>query len=701
MSEGLLRQVERWQRAIATYLTQQQPALSPSERNYPIQNLIINLLGLKLCEQYRLISAGHLHRLQRESDIYGRLQHLIQVVNTSYPSLLLPLNRHLIIPDDLLCDTLIQLETAWTTAIGVELLGQAYERCLSQWEITNSHGSTQNPSVQKTGGSYYTPRAIANDILHNTLDRLSNPRPTVLDPACGGGVFLLTAYQRLLEAHAAHLPYEKRRSLLLDCIFGVDIDPQAIAVTKLSLWLQLLIGESDPPGSLPNLDHNLQCGNALINFDWHQTFPVLTEAGGFDGVVGNPPYLDSEWMTALLPEWRRYCTTHYQTAVGNWDLFCVFIEKGLELCKPGGVLSFVVPNKLASATYAAKVRSLLTRDNHLLAIHDYSRVPVFAAAAYPLVFIAQKGIATSLSSVEYAQMTLVGDASAPVVERSHSFDYALYTRHPEQPWLLSSPNASALWLAELRLKFPPLAEIAQVTGAATVAEAYDLRSLLQDKPEPEPGDLRMVNSGTIDRYCLLWGQKPLRYLGASYWHPVVGRSQAQQLPQKRWQQASQPKIVVAGMTQGLECALDATGGILAGKSTSVVCSTVDLRYLLGILNSSLIRLYFVSHFGGNSLQGGYLRVGPPQLKQIPIPPPDLENVGDRPTEKITANHSLYCQLLELVNWRLLQGQSRESVELVELCDRQINHLVYELYGLTTTEIEQVEAWDGEARNKKR
>ncbi|NJL38692.1 MAG: hypothetical protein HC899_19540 [Leptolyngbyaceae cyanobacterium SM1_4_3] len=128
----------------------------------------------------------------------------------------------------------------------------------------------------------------------------------------------------------------------------------------------------------------------------------------------------------------------------------------------------------------------------------------------------------------------------------------------------------------------------------------------------------MVNSGTLDRYRFLWGKKRLRYLGASYLHPVIPAHLRQYLPRKREQQAIAPKILVAGMTRELECALDSTGKVLAAKSTAVIQSTIDLRYLLGILNSKLIHFYFTNSFASNSLSGGYLRVGPPQLQQIPI-----------------------------------------------------------------------------------
>ncbi|NJN87656.1 MAG: hypothetical protein HC881_16785, partial [Leptolyngbyaceae cyanobacterium SL_7_1] len=160
-----------------------------------------------------------------------------------------------------------------------------------------------------------------------------------------------------------------RSQILLNHIFGVDLDPQAIAITRLSLLLIWAEGLDQPATSPPDLTANLWCGNALMESDPIQlrssretiAFPHIPE--GFDLVIGNPPYIDAEQMTTTMPEWRSYCQQRYQTASGNWDLFCVFIEKALQWCKPGGLTSLIVPNKLASAPYATAARSLLTQTN--------------------------------------------------------------------------------------------------------------------------------------------------------------------------------------------------------------------------------------------------------------------------------------------------------------------------------------------------
>ena len=156
-------------------------------------------------------------------------------------------------------------------------------------------------------------------------------------------------------------------------------------MTKLSLLLKVL--EGAPEGALPDFTGNIRCGNALIEsdfydherlrpdgenqtgvnvFDWRREFSsVFATADGFDAVIGNPPYLDSETMTQFIPGWRDYCVNKYRAAVGNWDVFCVFIERALDLCRPGGYHRFIVPNKLGSANYARSIRAIITGENDL------------------------------------------------------------------------------------------------------------------------------------------------------------------------------------------------------------------------------------------------------------------------------------------------------------------------------------------------
>jgi N-6 DNA Methylase/TaqI-like C-terminal specificity domain len=613
-----LKWVNTWYKAIAADLINQESGLTSGELHQHVQSCILDALYYEVYERHGVSLPGFLASKQPT-----------HWINT--PS----------IPD--------------ITANG---LGEIYEQVLSH-----------NPTEKKTGGAYYTPTQLVDFVVENTVGVWKEELPTVLDPACGGGFFLLAAYQELLDGRSQDmgrsLTRAEREQILLDCIYGVDINPQAVAVTQLSLLLKLLENQLPSQQPLPDLSRNIHCGNAVIGDDfewndssqsspqsnpliWRKAFPNILQSGGFNIVIGNPPYIDSEWMTKYLLSWRQYCSNHYKSATGNWDLFCVFIEKALTLCRPDGLISLVVPNKLASADYAAGARSLLTTVSQIITLRDYSQSAAFGVAVYPLVFVARK--------------------------RSGQLD----KQQLEQPksgavWTIATTIQQSQLLDRLRDHFPSLGAIVQVNGAATVAEAYAMQELIEEEPYPEEvqshNHLRMVNSGTIDRYCFLWGKKPMRYLGQSYWCPVIIRSD--RLPPNRLQQAKQPKIIVSGMNKRLECALDQDGSFLAGKSTSIIFSsqTCDLYYLLGVLNSRLISFYLKGYFSGNSLKGNYLRIGSPQLRQIPIclsanPAPMIKLVRQRLTETIPSK--------------------------LQMIDHQIDQLVYQLYKLTDLEIQLIE-----------
>jgi hypothetical protein len=607
--------------------------------------------------------------------------------------------------------------------------------------------------ARKAFGVYYTPEGIVRYIVGQTIGELIKEktpeqvqRMRFADIACGAGVFLLGIYDTLLRHHVAYYNHDERtraeglkagcfetdkgtlglslqqkRAILLNNVYGVDLDAQAVGVAQRSLCLKLLEEETNAAAHkrqfalreelLSTLKHNIAVGNSLVDSDAHvsklcareetkakrslterglkpfhfaRRFPEVMRDGGFDAVVGNPPYIDSEWMTEHHRAARAYCASRYRAASGNWDIFCVFVERTLELCKADGFAGLIVPNKLGSANYAAGAREVLTSLNRLISIRDYSSVSVFPVSVYPLVYVAQKRTPDMKSPVRYERMKLQEDRKV-VCARSVELSYERYFRDPRLPWAVFDGPQKLSPAERIRRTFPPLSEVADVSGAATVAEAYEIQTLLREA-RGEAGGLRLVNSGTIDRYSLLWGQKRCRYLGDSYMLPVVAQASAEHLPAMRRRQAARQKIIVAGMTRVLECALDWRGEFLAGKSTSVVFSEMDLRYLLGILNSRLISFYYGSIFGGDCLHGGYMRIGPPQLRTIPVRTINLKDRADK------ARHERMIALVERMlasKQRLASAETETERRLHERScarlDAQIDALVYDLYGLTVDE----------------
>ncbi len=390
------------------------------------------------------------------------------------------------------------------SVLSAEILGQVYERFLGKViRLTEGHQAKieEKPEVRKAGGVYYTPTYIVDYIVKNTVRKLLNPpspigrgaggertgetsaRPLtprqaaklkILDPACGSGSFLLGAYQHLLDWHLARYVEEgpethtkelyqgpggvwrlatgEKRRILLNNIFGVDIDPHAVEVTKLSLLLKVLEGESKQTlakqlllfheRALPDLASNIKCGNSLIGpdfydnqqgslfddeeryrinvFDWKAEFPDIMKAGGFDVVIGNPPYIRMEEFKDL----KSYLRSKYFVHDERTDFYAYFIEREQELLRDGGKFGMIVSNKFIRANYGEKVRELITQKGTINRIVDLAGLPVFRGATVrTVVLVTTKGKKSTLASYspppaldEFVSMEVGGRNLETVVE---------------------------------------------------------------------------------------------------------------------------------------------------------------------------------------------------------------------------------------------------------------------------------------------
>jgi adenine-specific DNA-methyltransferase len=391
-------------------------------------------------------------------------------------------------------------------------------------------------------------------------------------------------------------------------------------------------------------------------------------ADGFEAALANPPYVDSETMTRTQPEMRRLYASLFATAKGNWDLFVVFIEKGYDLLKPKGMISFIVPNKLLGAPYSEAIRKFMAK-NCLHEIRDYSRVRVFKDSdVYPIVFVAQK-----CEPCRDVRMSVMTDVET--IDSASVILQAIF--YKDISWSRYFTGDAAIQIDTKLLKFRPLEEFfSHISGAATVAEAYELKEVLRDQDGPV-GKLakRLINTGTIDRYCSLWDVYPTRYLKGKYQRPVVFEDDIRQISTSRLSQARSKKIIIGGMTMELECFYD-EGEYLAGKSTVIILEDhkLPLKYILGILNSKLISYWYRNHFKAMTLAGGYLRIGQNQIRTIPIPESDEQSRKN---------------LIALVDVVLAAKRKNARADTTQV-EQQIDQQVYALYDLTEQEITLIE-----------
>jgi adenine-specific DNA-methyltransferase len=332
----------------------------------------------------------------------------------------------------------------------------------------------------------------------------------------------------------------------------------------------------------------------------------------FDVVIGNPPYVDSETMVLRDKNFRNYLKDSYDFADGNWDLFIVFIEKGLKLTKENGLFSYIVPNKLISAKYGDKARRRFNQLD-LIELRDYSRINVFVTAdVYPITFMLSNS-KNNISSNFVVMKDLVEINEVNSVKLSDYEEDTLWDKYFYESQILS-----------LLLKLNNFEKIkhfgSTVTGAATVGEAYLVKEKLLDNQNLKDS-FKLINTGTIDQFKSLWSIKNTQYIKSQYQYPRIKCKDVEEMNYNRYIQSKSPKIIIAGMSSIIEAYLDVNGEYLGGKSTTIIIDETDkLNFLIGILNSTLISFYINKVYNSLKMSGGYLNIGTDVIKAIPLPP---------------------------------------------------------------------------------
>lgn len=309
------------------------------------------------------------------------------------------------------------------------------------------------------------------------LDELQTVR--ILDPACGSGAFLIEAFDQLHATYqeasarvtelfaegAAATIFETDRTILDKNLYGVDLNAEAIQICRLSIWIKT----AQRGKFLADLDHNIRTGNSLVDdpaldpvgLDWSAAFPEVFADGGFDVVIGNPPYVRQE----LLGDLKPYLQARFRAYHGMADLYVYFFERGLDLLRPGGRLSFVVTNKWLKAGYAEPLRRHLAETAWLEALVDLGHAKhVFPDAdVFPSIVVLAKPreeMPPPVPRVSVISRDLVrlDDLGRQVDEEGFDLDRG---RLGAQPWTLEPPEVERL-MEKLRRRGVPLVEYAGV-----------------------------------------------------------------------------------------------------------------------------------------------------------------------------------------------------------------------------------------------
>ena len=708
--------------------------------------------------------------------------------------------------------------------LSADILGSVYERFLGK--VITRVGVTRvkvedKPEVRKAGGVYYTPVYIVDYIVKNTVGTLlegKTPQQAeaikVLDPACGSGSFLIGAYQFLLDwylkqyapsdevarTHAKGkrpklreavvkrpapedkdhfvpgwaLTIDERKRILLAHIHGVDLDAQAVEVTKLNLLLKCLEGETAATlgfdnalfrdRALPDLGHNVLCGNSLIGtdiigtdawktmneeergkmnpFDYGRAFPNVVN-GEFHALIGNPPYRREQNFKEVLQQialspWGK------QHRVARMDLWYYFVHKGLELVRPDGYLSFIVNSYWTGSAGARVVATAMRDQSHVEEIFSLGKLKVFEdVAGQHMIFRLRKAgtsdaTPTKLKLVDSAistdaqravnaldgvrqfekrrdelfrgdkvdlqpvdsgfisrvfkgsQLQTLGElrqgivANPPTVSGRSNEKFGNKWRTGEAVFVLQPEELAALQLPErerdLVRPFHDVCDLARYFVAPLTSHFIIYASR---ETWPSGGDYPTIKAH-LERFRPIMAARRETQEGKVPWFHLHWPRE-----QKVWEG---PKILCVRMAERPTFAVAREPAYVPYNVIVFApeqAHTGQVESICGILNSRLMWKWFIHHA---KQRGIGLEINNDSLEIAPVVTRE-SLLG--PAIKLFDDIGQFAVSMQSLHARLASEQlpqRREQIQReIEATDRQIDQLVYQLYGLTDDEIRIVEA----------
>ncbi|MFO8010237.1 MAG: TaqI-like C-terminal specificity domain-containing protein, partial [Dehalococcoidia bacterium] len=720
---AFLQEIERWRELLARNIALRNPDLSQRELNFAIQQTIDRIVFLRICEDRGMEPYGGLMALRNGENIYDRLFYLFKRADEKYNSGLFHFSKEkgrenydsltplLRIDDKPLKEIFSNLyypESPYEfSVLPVDILGQVYERFLGRViRLTAGHQAKieEKPEVRKAGGVYYTPTYIVDYIVKNTVGKLvegKKPGPRggvshlkILDPACGSGSFLIGTYQFLLDWHRDEyindgpekwakgkiprlyqsqkggwrLTTDERKRILINNIYGVDIDHQAVEVTKLALLLKVLEGEDEQSINktlqmlhervLPDLANNIKCGNSLIGpdfydqqkmnlfeeeevyrinaFDWNSEFADIMKDGGFDAVIGNPPYI---FTRELISEFEKeYYNRAYQQTQFKINTYILFVERGFLLLKDIGRFGYIIPNNWLTLETASLFRHfILSKTRNLHIVNNRDKVFESASVDTSILNFSKSGKENlAILELENGKFKPILNSNPKVYLNLHSHIINYEAHKSDECVALCQKITNQGILLEV------ISEVRNGIQAYTVGEGTPIQTAQMKKDrvyhsfkKKDHTWIKYVDGVDIGRYKISWSQQYVKY-GKNLTRPRKKelfqgeRLLIRQIP------ALPPYSILASYVDE-ELVNDNNSMIVTPPKKEY-----KLKYLAGILNSRLISFWFVHSFG--KLQRKvFPQFKVKELRIFPIRPIDFTN---------PAEVSMHDQIVSLVDQML-------------------------------------------------
>jgi type I restriction-modification system DNA methylase subunit len=792
IEQRLFNQLRQWREALFTQLHHYNKHLNYSQIDEVIQRFFNRLIFIRTCEDRRIedrILLGAVHEWQssgRKGELVETIRRIFRDFDGYYDSdLFAPHLTDNVFIESTTLESIINglyeipggIANYDFSLIDADVLGAVYEQYLGhvatvvkqrakEAQARMDLGFPTEPTFELTAkkqrrkeqGIYYTPRFVTEYIVKETVGRFLKEHShneiiniRILDPACGSGSFLIRAYDELLNYHAdqhgkpvSQLDQWERLPILTGNIYGVDLDMQAVEIARLNLLLRSLARRE----TLPSLADNIRCGNSLISgtedelrryfgknwrgkkpFNWEQEFEDIMAKGGFDIVIGNPPYVnEARGNKELFRELKKLprLATYYEK---NMDLFNFFIEVALDLLKEDGLLGYIIPAYWRDRTGATLLRNKIVKETNIERVVDLGEFKVFAEAPgqHNNIIILQKVPSQKKTqSLTFTQADIESpyeEKGIPRLSKPKKLDYGIVNNKLvmgrqvlDLAHKIEQGQVFLLQNDEVMRGVDTSPSTHEGKGVFVLTES-ELLNLSQGVTSPEIMEFfkPFYKAHQIDRYYyetknhhwLLYTdarRKELLETKRENYKVILdhldkfrdfitsdNKPYGLHRPKKETSFFDKKKILFIRKTPYPKFAFIPIPYFVDESAYLITWHRpkYNLKYLLAILNSTLAKWWFARQ----KKHGQQLQIDKEQILSFPIRALDFQNPKEKRYHAKLA--TLASSIMEL-NKRLAPirntpcNKRDELLRQIERTDREIDNLVYDLYGLTEDERKIVE-----------
>ncbi len=574
--------------------------------------------------------------------------------------------------------------------LSADILGNIYEQYLGRIlkKVGKNSKLEASKTKRKSEGIYYTPTYIVDYIVKNTVGEYIKTHKEkdidnikILDPACGSGSFLLKAYDTLenywkekskldetkLEEFGS---YSKKVDIVTKNIFGVDLDEKAVEITQLNLLLKI----AEKRKRLPKLQENIKNGNSLIDdekvsdkaFNWNEEFKDIMKNGGFDIVIGNPPYIS---VKALQKADKIYFIKNYLSAKGQFDLYELFIEKSIDMLKENGLFSFITSNTFLSNKDFVSLRQIILANTKILQIIDL-RETVFQDANLDVSII----VLQKCRIKENRENNIILVAETPNKFKARKFEKIRqnsFDKEDNYNFKIHENLENSKLLKKIIDNSLKLGEIVTITRGIEKGS----NECIPTEKKPTNNYVPILVGKDINRYHIHFSNRHIKY-------QYNNKSDF-----KTKEIFERPKILVQrirnlSLKRRLISTLDENNYYTMNTLRIIYIKNnkYDLRYILALLNSSLINYYFAKSFNNKDIYAY-------QLEKIPIKL--AEQKEQSKIKSLVDKILLLNQKIESLHNKNTNENKKIEGEIIKI-DKEIDDLVYKIYGITDEEKKIIE-----------